>query len=62
LIIFKVGEGEATLLDLLDHLEREGAPSGASTIADLGIRNGSQVRFTEVRPQLSDLDYCRYLT
>lgn len=51
-----LGEGEATLLELLDHLEAGGTPAGADHIHGLGLlRNGKVVR-TPKRTQLMDLD------
>jgi len=49
-------EGEATLLDLLDHLEGGGTTGDALHIAGLGVRRGDEVLFTGERPQLTDLD------
>lgn len=49
-------EGEATLLDLLDHLENGGTPEGAAAIPGLGIRVNGSLRFTPERPQINDLD------
>jgi radical SAM superfamily enzyme YgiQ (UPF0313 family) len=49
-------EGEATLLELLDHLENGGKPGDAAKIRGLGILDGEQVRYTGERPQLKDLD------
>jgi radical SAM superfamily enzyme YgiQ (UPF0313 family) len=51
-----LGEGEAALLELLDHLENGGKPQDAAKILGLGIRDGEQVRYTGERPQLMDLD------
>ncbi|MDA8432383.1 MAG: radical SAM protein [Nitrospiraceae bacterium] len=49
-------EGEATLLDLLDHLAAGGGADAARAIAGLGIRQGGAVSLTPERPQLNDLD------
>ncbi|MDA8099411.1 MAG: radical SAM protein [Nitrospiraceae bacterium] len=51
-----LGEGEATLLDLLDHFEKGGGKDGAATIAGLGIREGADIRMTARREQINDLD------
>jgi len=49
-------EGEATLLDLLDHIGDGGGTDTAASIPGLGIRLQDEVRFTPERPQLTDLD------
>jgi len=51
-----LGEGEATLLELLDHIEGGGTPTGARGIAGLGLILDGRVQFTPRRPQLMDLD------
>jgi len=51
-----LGEGEATLLELLDHIEGGGTPTGAQGIAGLGLLLDGRVQFTPRRPQLMDLD------
>jgi radical SAM superfamily enzyme YgiQ (UPF0313 family) len=51
-----LGEGEATLLELLDHIEAGGTPAGATGIAGLGLLLDGRVQFTPRRPQLMDLD------
>lgn len=51
-----IGEGEATLLELLDHIEHGGTPSSALKIAGLGLLLNGQVHFTAERPQLMNLD------
>jgi len=51
-----LGEGEATLLELLDHIESAGTPAGASGIAGLGLLQDGRVQLTPRRPQLMDLD------
>jgi radical SAM superfamily enzyme YgiQ (UPF0313 family) len=51
-----LGEGEATLLELLDHIENNGTPAGAMQIAGLGLLLDGKVHFTPKRPQLMDLD------
>lgn len=51
-----LGEGEATLLELLEHIESGGAPAGAGHIAGLGLLLDGNVHFTAKRPQLMDLD------
>jgi len=49
-------EGEATLLDLLDHIEKGGTPDGAMSIPGLGIRTNGKVHFTPERQQINNLD------
>jgi len=49
-------EGEATLLDLLDHLEQGGTAEGARGIYGLGIRANGKVHFTPERQQINNLD------
>jgi anaerobic magnesium-protoporphyrin IX monomethyl ester cyclase len=51
-----LGEGEATLLELLDHIEGGGDPAGALGIAGLGLLLDGKVHFTPRREQLMDLD------
>jgi len=51
-----LGEGEATLLELLDHIEGDGTPAEAQGIAGLGLLLDGRVQFTAKRPQLMDLD------
>jgi radical SAM superfamily enzyme YgiQ (UPF0313 family) len=51
-----LGEGEATLLELLDHIEGGGTPAGATAIAGLGLLLDGKTVFTPRRPQLMDLD------
>jgi len=51
-----LGEGEATLLELLDHVEAGGTPAEALGIAGLGLIIDGRVQFTPRRPQLMDLD------
>ena len=51
-----LGEGEATLLELLDHIEKGGTAAEASGIAGLGLLLNGMVQFTPKRPQLMDLD------
>jgi len=51
-----LGEGEATLLELLDHIESGGTPAGASGIAGLGLLQDGRVQLTPRRSQLMDLD------
>lgn len=51
-----LGEGEATLLELLDYLEAGGRPSGAEHISGLGLLRDGKVHLTGKRPQLMDLD------
>jgi radical SAM superfamily enzyme YgiQ (UPF0313 family) len=51
-----LGEGEATLLELLDHIESGGTPATAQGIAGLGLLLDGKVAFTHRRPQLMDLD------
>jgi len=51
-----LGEGEATLLELLDHIEGGGTPATAARIAGLGLLRDGKVHFTGKRKQLLDLD------
>lgn len=51
-----LGEGEATLLELLDHIEAGGTPATAKNIAGLGLLLNGTVHFTPKRQQLFDLD------
>jgi radical SAM superfamily enzyme YgiQ (UPF0313 family) len=51
-----LGEGEATLLELLDHIENGGTPADAGQIAGLGLLLGGTLHLTAKRPQLMDLD------
>lgn len=51
-----LGEGEATLLEVLDHIEAGGTTTGALHIAGLGLLLDGTVRLTPKRPQLMDLD------
>jgi len=51
-----LGEGEATLLELLDHIENGGTTKEATSIAGLGLTLDGKVQFTPRRPQLMDLD------
>jgi radical SAM superfamily enzyme YgiQ (UPF0313 family) len=51
-----LGEGEATLLELLDHIEAGGSPAGAGEIHGLGLFFNNNVHFTAKRRQLMDLD------
>jgi radical SAM superfamily enzyme YgiQ (UPF0313 family) len=51
-----LGEGEATFLELLDHIEAGGAPDGADHIHGLGLLRDGKVRITPRRKQLTDLD------
>lgn len=51
-----LGEGEATLLELLEHIEGGGTPEGARGIAGLGLLLNGRAQFTPRRPQLMDLD------
>lgn len=51
-----LGEGEATTLAVLDHIENGGTPDGATGIAGLALRLGGKIHFTANRPQISDLD------
>jgi radical SAM superfamily enzyme YgiQ (UPF0313 family) len=51
-----LGEGEATLLELLDHIEAGGTPATAEHIHGLGIFLDGLVQFTAKRKQLIDLD------
>jgi anaerobic magnesium-protoporphyrin IX monomethyl ester cyclase len=49
-------EGEATLLDLLSHIEKGGTPESARGIYGLGIRTNGSIYFTPERQQINDLD------
>jgi radical SAM superfamily enzyme YgiQ (UPF0313 family) len=51
-----LGEGEATLLELLDHIEAGGAPAGAAAIHGLGLLLDGELTVTPRRAQLMDLD------
>jgi len=51
-----LGEGEATLLELLDHIEEGGTPATAAHLAGLGLLLDNKVHFTPKRKQLLDLD------
>ena len=51
-----LGEGEATLLDVLDHIEDGGNPASAKDITGLGLLLDGKVHFTAKRKQLMDLD------
>jgi len=51
-----LGEGEATLLELLDHIEQGGVPGDAAGIAGLGLLLDGTVQITAKRKQLLDLD------
>lgn len=51
-----LGEGEATLLELLDHIEHGGTPATALEIAGLGLLRDGTVYLTPKRKQLTDLD------
>jgi radical SAM superfamily enzyme YgiQ (UPF0313 family) len=51
-----LGEGEATLLELLDYIEAGGTPSGAATIHGLGLLQADELIITPRRAQLIDLD------
>ncbi len=51
-----LGEGEATLLELLEHIESGGKPADALHIHGLGLIIDGQVRLTPPRKQLLDLD------
>lgn len=51
-----LGEGEATLLELLDYIEEGGTPAGATAIAGLGLLLDGKVIKTPKRKQLMDLD------
>jgi radical SAM superfamily enzyme YgiQ (UPF0313 family) len=51
-----LGEGEATLLELLDYIEGGGIPAGATGITGLGLLLDGAVYFTPNRTQLMDLD------
>ncbi|NVN97711.1 MAG: radical SAM protein [Geobacteraceae bacterium] len=51
-----LGEGEATLLELLDHIEAGKSTADAVNIAGLALFDGEKVIFTPKRPQLMDLD------
>lgn len=51
-----LGEGEATLLELLDHIEAGGTPASATGIHGLGLLLGNDLTITPRRTQLMDLD------
>ncbi|OGU16173.1 MAG: hypothetical protein A2076_05930 [Geobacteraceae bacterium GWC2_53_11] len=51
-----LGEGEATLLELLDYIEAGGAPAGATAIHGLGLLLDGELTVTPRRTQLMDLD------
>jgi radical SAM superfamily enzyme YgiQ (UPF0313 family) len=51
-----LGEGEATLLELLDHIEAGGTPDGAAAIHGLGLLLNGELTVTPRRAQLMDLD------
>lgn len=51
-----LGEGEATLLELLDHIEQGGTPDTATAIHGLGLLMGDELTITPHRAQLIDLD------
>jgi radical SAM superfamily enzyme YgiQ (UPF0313 family) len=51
-----LGEGEATLLEVLDHIEAGGTPASALGIPGLALLLDGEVRLTGKRPQLMDLD------
>jgi radical SAM superfamily enzyme YgiQ (UPF0313 family) len=51
-----LGEGEATLLELLDHIENGGTPAEATGIAGMGLLLDGKVHKTPKRKQLMDLD------
>ena len=51
-----LGEGEVTLLEVLDHIENGGSPISATGIAGLGLLLDGKVHFTAKRKQLMDLD------
>lgn len=51
-----LGEGEVTLLELLDHIEDGGTPEMAVNIKGLGLWLDGKLRLTPPRPQLMDLD------
>jgi radical SAM superfamily enzyme YgiQ (UPF0313 family) len=51
-----LGEGEATLLELLDHIEAGGTPQSAVAIPGLGLLIHGAVCLTPSRAQLMDLD------
>jgi radical SAM superfamily enzyme YgiQ (UPF0313 family) len=51
-----LGEGEATLLELLDYIEAGGKPEGATAIHGLGLLSNGQLHITPRRAQLMDLD------
>ncbi len=51
-----LGEGEATLLELLDHIEGGGLPPDAGHILGLGLLKEDGVHLTGKRLQLMDLD------
>ncbi|MFA7403196.1 MAG: radical SAM protein [Pelobacteraceae bacterium] len=51
-----LGEGEATLLELLDYIEAGGTPAGATAIHGLGLLLDGELTVTPRRTQLMDLD------
>jgi radical SAM superfamily enzyme YgiQ (UPF0313 family) len=51
-----LGEGEATLLELLDFIEDGGTPEGATAIHGLGLLLNGELTITPRRAQLMDLD------
>jgi radical SAM superfamily enzyme YgiQ (UPF0313 family) len=51
-----LGEGEVTLLELLDYIEAGGAPEGAVDIHGLGLLIKGEVYLTPRREQMMDLD------
>lgn len=51
-----LGEGEVTLLELLDHIEAGGTPKGATAIRGLGLWFDGAAQLTSPRSQLMDLD------
>jgi len=51
-----LGEGEVTLLELLDHIETVGTPEGATAINGLGLWLDGAAYLTSPRTQLKDLD------
>lgn len=51
-----LGEGEATLLELLDFIEAGGTPEAAGDIHGLGLLIDGEVCLTPYRDQLMDLD------
>jgi len=51
-----LGEGEATLLELLDHIEAGGNPEEAVSIRGLGLLLNGELTITPPRAQLMDLD------